>query len=95
MTGGDDRATGAGDSARGRPWWEAVADEIEGDALDAAPLADPWADRGAEPVGLTDEQRAFLAALEDQPPVPRFSSDGDHDRAGDHLDPARGGTETG
>ncbi|HEX6417920.1 MAG TPA: hypothetical protein VFZ77_05475 [Acidimicrobiales bacterium] len=51
-------------SARGAPWWEAVADAIA--------ERDPWADRIEPASDLTDEQRAVLVGFGDQPPVPRL-----------------------
>lgn len=59
-------------SARGAPWWEAVADAIT--------ERDPWADRIEPATDLTDDQRALLVGLDDQPPVPRLHGLGDGDQ---------------
>jgi hypothetical protein len=58
---------------RARTWWEDLHDGVE--AAEAHDLPDPWADAdedGDDP-GLTPDQQAFLAGLEDQPSIPRLT----------------------
>lgn len=51
------------------PSWIEAAAEFLADAE----VPDPWGDTPADAVPLTDDQRSFLVALSQQPPVPRLS----------------------
>jgi hypothetical protein len=57
------------------PWWKAVEEQLDHDRDEALP--DPWCDHAAAVTDLSEEQQAFLAALADQPPVPRLSDTGE------------------
>jgi hypothetical protein len=60
-------------AARSQAWWDDVEDGIDAVTRDHA-LPDPWPSPAGAPCStLTADQEAFLAGLEDQPPVPRFS----------------------
>jgi hypothetical protein len=55
-------------------WWDDVAAELQARSEHAP---DPWADfvEGATDEHLTDEQRAFLRQLDDQPALGRLTDD--------------------
>ncbi len=57
------------------PWWKAVEEQLDRELDEALP--DPWSDRDVAVTDLSEEQQAFLASLDDQPPVPRLSDTGD------------------
>lgn len=48
-------------------------------------LPDPWRDAVASPGGLTAEQAAVLAGLDDQPGVPHLTGDGHAEGASDEV----------
>lgn len=49
-------------------------DDAGDDSADAWTEDDPWAGR-VEAAALTDEQEAWLARFDDQPPLPRIRGD--------------------
>ena len=53
-------------SQRSDPWWFVP----DGHPKEDTP--DPWAEQADEHIELSPDQREFLAALDDQPPVPRL-----------------------
>lgn len=65
-----------------RDWWQLVEEHLESadaDDHEAGPsVDDPWGDDSASPT-LTEEQRALLAGIDDQPKVPRVTEP-DHTR---------------
>lgn len=58
-------------------FWDAIEAHIaeHDESDDNEPAPDPWAGVEVEDAGLTEEQVALLAGLEDQPPVPHLGGD--------------------
>jgi hypothetical protein len=60
-------------------FWDAIERHVADlDESGDAETPDPWAEVEVEAPGLTEEQVAHLAGLEDQPPVPRLKGDDAH-----------------
>lgn len=52
-----------------KDWWRSIEEHLD-EQSEQAP--DPWSDRCRVDLELTEEQRCYLAALADQPPVIRM-----------------------